>query len=370
MSHFSSEPFIMGKPTAERAVGTRRHQGIPGIECTPAGRLLAAWYANSEPGEGPGNYVVLADALSGEEILHVTPPGENVRAFDPVLWLDPLKRLWLCWSQSYSRSLHNDIFDGKAGVWFARCDAPDAAEMAWTAPRRLGDGIMMNKPTVLSDGRWAFPAALWGVYPQKMLPELEGMYGANLAISADQGHSFAVQRGPAVPQRGFDEHILFECQDKTLQIWVRTDYGIGRSISPDGGKTWSLGEPTGIVGPASRFALKRLLSGALMLIYHRSEAVLPGEKFHSPRKALTAWISDDDGRTWQGGLLLDPRTAVSYPDATQDACAKIWCIYDHERALQGEILLACFTEADIRAGRFVSAGSFTNRLASAFPCTQ
>ncbi|MFN2352421.1 MAG: exo-alpha-sialidase, partial [Kiritimatiellia bacterium] len=37
-------------------------------------------------------------------------------------------------------------------------DGPDAA---WSAPRRLCDGVMMCKPVVLSSGEWALPVSFW-----------------------------------------------------------------------------------------------------------------------------------------------------------------------------------------------------------------
>ena len=87
---------------------------------------------------------------------------------------------------------------------------------------------------------------------------------------------------------------------------------------------------------------------------------LPGEK--PARSHLTAWLSEDDGETWQGGLELDERMAVSYPDGTQDANGDIWIIYDHERYKCGDILFARFREEDVLAGRCVSPRSSLKNL--------
>ncbi len=64
---------------------------------------------------------------------------------------------------------------------------------------------------------------------------------------------------------------------------------------------------------------------------------------------LSAWLSDDDGKTWQGGLMLDERKGVSYPDGFQAPDGTIYISYDRNRATDGEILLARFTEEDILA---------------------
>ena len=37
-----------------------------------------------------------------------------------------------------------------------------------------------------------------------------------------------------------------------------------------------------------------------------------------------AYISQDDGKTWKGGLEIDGRADVSYPDAAQDENGNIY----------------------------------------------
>src|SRR5688500_11267700 len=88
------------------ADAVRQFQGIPGIERAPSGRLWATWYSGG-PGEGPENFVLLATSVDegrtwSSPMLAIDPPGD-VRAFDPCLWIDPLGRLWLFWSQSYKQ---------------------------------------------------------------------------------------------------------------------------------------------------------------------------------------------------------------------------------------------------------------------------
>lgn len=71
------------------------------------------------------------------------------------------------------------------------------------------------------------------------------------------------------------------------------------------------------------------------------------------RERLMAWLSDDDGETWFGGLMIEERSC-SYPDATQGPDGTIYVIYDHERHGAKEILVAAFTEEDVAAGKPVS----------------
>jgi len=54
-----------------------------------------------------------------------------------------------------------------------------------------------------------------------------------------------------------------------------------------------------------RFFIRQLKSGALLMVRNNSP---DGKRSH-----MTAFVSDDDGATWKGGLLLDERES-SYPD--------------------------------------------------------
>ena len=364
----------------------RRWQGIPGIEVVNArtggvsgnggsgsrgkdggsgpGWLYATWYSGGDI-EGPENYVLLVrsadQGLTWSEPLLVIDPAGTVRAFDPVLWLDPLGRLWFFWSQNFCNALPRwRTWNGRGGVWFTRCDDPSATRLAWTAPQRIANGVMMNKPVVLADGAWLLPISGWGNIDPK-LPELQTEAGANVYVSTDEGRTFTLRGGADVPFSTFDEHMVIERRDRSLWLLARTSYGIGQSTSTDAGATWSPGFPAAIAGPGSRFHLRRLpaapgaaaSSGRLLLVNHRN---------FTGRSHLTASLSDDDGITWFAHLLLDERAEVSYPDATFTADGRILVIYDRERHAAKEILMVALTEADILAGSLVSPGSFTRHL--------
>jgi hypothetical protein len=66
-----------------------------------------------------------------------------------------------------------------------------------------------------------------------------------------------------------------------------------------------------------------------------------------------AFLSPDDGKTWKGGLMLDERSGVSYPDAIQSGDGSIYVLYDRNRATDSEILMAKFTEEDVMAKKTV-----------------
>lgn len=360
------QPVSPSRPLQKHQASERHFQGIPGVEVTASGHLWATWYAGGV-NEGPDNYVVLAASSDGgkswtEPIQVIDPPG-NVRAFDPTLWIDPLGRLWWFWAQCYSK-VDGNINDGRSGVWAVIADNPD--EPVWGAPLRVANGVMMNKPTVLSNGDWAFPTAVWNnLGGAECPPELLDEKLSNLTISSDQGRTFQRRGGADIPFRCYDEHMVVELQNQRLWMLVRTNYGIGQSFSSDDGKTWTPGCDSLLGGPNSRFFLRRLQSGNLLLINHIVDVNCP-----FCRKQLTAYLSKDDGKTWLGGLCLDEREGVSYPDGKQDNDGNIWIIYDHERYNGGNILLARFREEDIFAGKCTSPDAKLRIPVSSYPVSQ
>jgi hypothetical protein len=135
--------------------------------------------------------------------------------------------------------------------------------------------------------------------------------------------------------------MIIERRDGTLWMLVRTNYGIGESISSDAGRTWTPVSPTTLPHTASRFFLRRLASGRLLLVKH---GPLSGKPVG--RRQLQAYLSDDDGESWRGGLSLDERSC-SYPDGTQGSDGTILIIYDHDRMDAGHILFSAFKEDDV-----------------------
>ena len=75
------------------------------------------------------------------------------------------------------------------------------------------------------------------------------------------------------------------------------------------------------------------------------------------RAELTAFISEDEGKTWTGGLVLDGRDNVAYPDTMQAKDGMIFTTYELNRNRKAKILCARFTEEDVKAGKIVTPGS-------------
>lgn len=335
-----------------------------GIERTPQGRLWACWVAG---GDSPKAFFVLA--TSDDDGQSWSKPRVVIDAHSPNLpqdrsvlvgnlWTDPLGRLWLFFDQSMGH------FDGRAGVWATISENPDADSPQWSAPKRIWHGVTLNKPTVLSTGQWLLPISLNHAgmgYFSGTFRELDPYRGANVFISTDQGATWTQHGRVAFPSPDWDEHMIVERGDGSLWMPARTGKGIMQSTSQDGGRTWAApSAPEGIRQPVARFHVRKLASGRILMVKHGDTM----DQLTTSRCKLKAFLSDDDGRTWQGGLMLDERTGVSYPDGIQAPDGTIYVSYDRNRSTDGEILLARFTEQDVLAGRLVGPKSKLQMLIS------
>jgi predicted neuraminidase len=335
-----------------------------GIERTPGGRLWACWVAG---GDSPKAFFVLTTSDDQGESWSSPRLVLDSHADDlPVdrsilvgnLWTDPLGRLWLIFDQSM------DMFDGRAGVWATVCENPDADNPKWSLPRRIWHGVTLNKPTVLSNGEWMLPISLDQRPGFRMFKgcfqELDPLRGANVFVSSDQGATWNRRGVVQFPNPDWHEHMIVERKDGSLWMLARTRKGIMQTTSTDGGKTWATPtEPANIRQPNARFHVRRMKSGRILLIKHGDQI-----DAHKGRVQLSAWLSEDEGHTWQGGLVIDERKGISYPDGFQAPDGTIYISYDRNRATDGEILLARFTEEDIMAKELVAPDSRLKMLIS------
>ena len=129
------------------------------------------------------------------------------------------------------------------------------------------------------------------------------------------------------PDWQFDEHMTVELHDGRLWMLARTKGQPHESFSTDGGATWSEPQQAATVqNVSSRFFLRRLKSGRILLVKNGS----PAERLQK-RTHMSAYLSEDEGQTWKGGLLLDERNAVSYPDGFESPDGLIHILYDWNR---------------------------------------
>ena len=342
--------------------------GCGGITRTPGGRL---WVVFGGEQDGPKAWQLMAasdDDGKSWTTRHIikeprTPNGFPRSVREGNIWVDPTGRLW--WFFSYSLG----YCDGRDGVWAAHCDNPDAENLEWSIPERLYDGIVLTKPLVLQDGAWLLPTSLLmrtdmtlanqphtarDRIESRAFVELDPWRMTNFLASTDQGKTWQRRGGVFAPGRDFDEPALFEKADRTVVGLLRTYTGYSETTSFDHGFNWSKPVPSAIPQPNARMLTTRLASGRILMVRHNT---LHGEgaksfKPYTMRTHLTAYLSDDDGVSWRGGLLLDERIC-SYPDGVQSKDGNIYVVYDQVRP-GGQILMAVFTEEDVAAGKPVS----------------
>ncbi len=337
-----------------------------GMARTPGGRRWVAWFGN---GDNSQTVLLLGWSDDGDPITEprfiidpgFLPGGLHMSAVVGNLWCAPDGRLFCFFMQSIGH------FDGRGGTWQSVCENPDADEPRWSAPQRIWHGAALNKPTVLRDGTWLLPVALWWRHMFRfeegkarnidlggfnadngLFTELDDRRGSTVLASRDGGRSWEL-RGTAVnPHKPyFDEPMILERGDGSLLMYIRAGDGMVASESHDQGWTWTTPQRLPWQCASARFMLMRLRSGAALLVRNANT------QEPSVRSHMTALLSRDDGASWQGGLLLDERERISYPDGYQEDDGLIRVQYDRLRE-SGEILMASFTEEDVLAGHDVS----------------
>ncbi len=368
---------VVENPGADGDDSARTWQGIPGIERAPNGRLWAIWYSGAKSEGLPGNYCLVA--TSGDDgktwskpVLMIKGLTPQSSTFDPLPWVDPKGRLWLFYAQ-YTRDLDDKI--SSYGTFAVRADSPGEADPVWSDPFLVANGgRIFGKPIVGTHEEWLAPLFL---NTSADSAEKETC----VLMSTNKGEKWQYLGGTHVPheQRNFSEHTLARKNNGDLWTVIRTMQGLSESTSSDGGRTWS--DPVLFRdGPNTRAYVRRLESGAFLLVYHDvGKDDLPQtaskEKPKYPRNKLTVWLSDDEGRTWPYKLLLDARKGCSYPDVTQAPDGRIYIAYDCMRYgnFQGEvseigpgkeIAMAVVREEDIRAGKIISPESRLRQVIS------
>lgn len=345
----------------------------PGITGTPKGRI---WTMIGIGCDCSDNDIYAVGATSDDNGKTWSKPRLAIDGRSPALlpyyrtvvdynlWTDPTGRLWLFFMQAMNH------WDGRGSLWAITCDNPDDNDPQWSEPKYIGHGLMLNKPVVLSSGEWLLPAYIVqnehfrGFKPFiNLFPELDPYRGVNVYASADQGKNWTLRGIRTFPQPDWLEPMIVEKKNGQLWMMARTLNGIMESFSDDKGYTWSapISTKPKISSTNARFFFRRLSSGNLLLVKYGKEinsydTTRGNGRNPNGRNYLSAWLSEDDGTSWKGGLLVDDRTNISYPDGFQAPDGSIYISYDHNRG-KGEMLIARFTEKDILAGKIVSPQS-------------
>lgn len=331
-----------------------------GIEITRKGRLYTCWIGGED---GPESYMIVTysddSGKTWRDIQFVVDPHSDdfpysLNTHVGGLWLDPDGKLWLFYQQSFG------MWDGAGAVFALVCDDPDAQSPKWNEPFYITPGSVIKKPIVLSNGEWLLPVSIWERWHmttpfEDCHHEYDKIRGANVYVSQNEGKSWEYRGGVIFKDSCFNEHSIAELSNGDIIMMSRCMGSIKKSYSKDHGKTWSPEEEyfKHVTGNASMAALRKLSSGNLLLIKHGTSMNHSTEG----RSHLTAFISKDDGKTFEGGLLLDEREDVSYPDICESADGTIYVQYDYKREQEAQLLFARFKESDVMCGASISDGS-------------
>lgn len=361
----SQLPVVNHHPQPRYAMKDQDYGMTVAVTATKGGRVFVCWVGG---GDNPKAYFLLSHSDDQgktwcEPELVIDPHDERIGCdrctIVGTLWVDPKNRLWLFFNQTLAH------FDGASSNWYICCEDPDAETPVWTEPKFLSHGCTLNKPIVTAKGEWLLPVSLWARYHisepfRDCYHELDGERMANVYVSQDEGETWTRRGGVVFPDSCFDEHMFVELRDGRLWMMGRTrTHGLLETYSDDAGATWS--EPKKAVpqSVSARFHLRRLRSGRLLLVKHGKTL----EQAAPNRSEMTAFLSEDDGKTWSKGFVLDERFEVSYPDSDETPDGTIYITFDRNRAIDGEILICRLREEDILAGKLVSDGSYLRRIA-------
>jgi hypothetical protein len=178
-------PKLIANPgsTTDYNRAKRTCTGVPSIAVSRGGRLWAAWFSGTTPGEiierCPNAYVVVSTSGDGgktwKEVLAIDPDGAGpLKAYDPHPWIDPDGKLWVFFTLPYPLHKH---------AWAITAEDGDQESPAWSPPHPVFEGVLLNKPAVLANGDWLFPT-----YARR--PEHRGVILSQ--VSRDQGRTFTV----------------------------------------------------------------------------------------------------------------------------------------------------------------------------------
>lgn len=358
----------MSPDVAKYALSTLDYSQITALETTTKGRLWASVLCGGDSADG---FLTLAYSdTQGKEwvepALAIDARDRGYAVRNGQLWLSPKGELWLFYS------VFDGYYDGRGSMWAVVSKNPDDEKPLWSEPSYLGVGIPTGRPAVGKGGEIILPVALWGreviSYDKALFiankwrtPRFASPYadsysaldekrGAGIYISHDGGASWQEHlgvvkcEGESVKAR-YNNPQLFLDSGGSLRMVLRAS-GTAWSFSSRSfdGKTWSA--PTRFVSaPDQNFAVKRLADGRLLMVRNgRFDRYL-----HWLPEGLYAYLSDDCGESWYGGLRLASDNVTINPVVAESKDGTIYIAVHHDPEFKCENRLVTTSVAEIDA---------------------
>jgi hypothetical protein len=373
------------EPYHKHRINLRIFQGCPQVEISEGGRLWATWFGSNVQAERApyhkDQFSVISTSADGGKTwkeVFVFDPSELLggSASDPMLWKDPKGNIRFI-------GLRNIDFKGKdefaTSAWEFTMVNPENEHTAWTAPRLLGNkNISVMKPLIFPDG-----TIMRSMDDFKLVGSRDKVRIRFLKEDVE-GQPIFVSEFPVDNDAGFAEQMPIIRKDGSLFTFYRAKKGQKFAESFDGGKTWNLGGYYPMqFSINTKCILKTLPSGRVLLVandvqmnedkgrkiyFYTDENGKERElkKHKTTRTRMTAYLSDDDGKTFPHRMLLCDDGQISYPSATLSNDGSMYIVYDQGRGVIGQhtIFLSKVTEEDILAGKLVNGKSFLNNIVS------
>lgn len=170
----------------------------------------------------------------------------------------------------------------------------------------MGYFVVNNDRVIqLASGRLVIPAARHSLPGEKFSPRSEAL----CYLSDDEGatwrQSETVLDAGKECRSGLQEPGVVELKDGRILMLLRTDQGVQlRSLSSDGGNTWSPVERTTLASPVSPASIKRLPGSGDLLVVWNNIANVPANR-KGKRTPLTITLYNEIGDTWQHAKDLE-----------------------------------------------------------------
>ena len=373
------------KPYHKHRINLRIFQGCPQVEISEGGRLWATWFGSNVQAERApyhkDQFSVISTSADGGKTwkeVYVFDPSELLGggASDPMLWKDPKGNIRFI-------GLRNVDFKGKdefaSSAWEFTMLEPENEHTGWTAPRLLGNkNISVMKPLIFPDG-----TVMRSMDDFKLVGS-PGKVRIRFLKEGVDGKPIFVSEFPVDNDAVFAEQMPIIKKDGSLFTFYRARKGQKFAESFDGGKTWNLGGYYPMqFSINTKCILKTLPSGRVLLVANDVQMKEDNgrktyfytdengkehelEEHKTVRTRMTAYLSDDDGKTFTHRMLLCDEGQISYPSATLSKDGSIYIVYDQGRGVIGQhtIFLSRITEEDILAGKLVNGESFLNNIVS------